>query len=85
MPCSLDMMLSNHGQSIFEYLAPARRGGSPSPCSSRLDSSTTGLYGQGVLGGGFHEYIFIEHAFKLIYSMQDQVNKIIIKVLIIKD
>jgi len=27
MPCSLDRMLSNHGQSMFEYLAPARRGG----------------------------------------------------------
>jgi len=27
MPISLDRMLSNHGQSMFEYLAPARRGG----------------------------------------------------------
>ena len=27
MPCSLDRMLSNHGQSMFEYTAPARRGG----------------------------------------------------------
>ena len=26
MPCSLDRMLSNHNQSMFEYLAPARRG-----------------------------------------------------------
>merc|ERR1719384_2858380 len=27
MPCSLERMLGNHGQSMFEYLAPARRGG----------------------------------------------------------
>ena len=27
MPVSLERMLSNHGQSMFEYLAPARRGG----------------------------------------------------------
>eukprot|EP00090_Calanus_glacialis_P020898 TRINITY_DN3224_c0_g1_i4.p1 TRINITY_DN3224_c0_g1~~TRINITY_DN3224_c0_g1_i4.p1 ORF type:complete len:401 (+),score=142.61 TRINITY_DN3224_c0_g1_i4:135-1337(+) len=27
MPVSLDKMLSKHGQSMFEYLAPARRGG----------------------------------------------------------
>ena len=27
MPCSLERMLSNHGQSMFEYNAPARRGG----------------------------------------------------------
>jgi len=27
MPCSLDRMLSNHGQSMFEYLAPARNRG----------------------------------------------------------
>jgi len=26
MPCSLERMLSTHGQSMFEYLAPARRG-----------------------------------------------------------
>jgi len=26
MPCSLEKMLSNHNQSMFEYLAPARRG-----------------------------------------------------------
>ena len=27
MPCSLERMLSTHSQSMFEYLAPARRGG----------------------------------------------------------
>ena len=27
MPIFLDRMLSNHGQSMFEYLDPARRGG----------------------------------------------------------
>jgi len=27
MPCNLDRMLSNHNQSMFEYLAPPRRGG----------------------------------------------------------
>ena len=26
MPCSLERMLSTHSQSMFEYLAPARRG-----------------------------------------------------------
>merc|ERR1719384_1060168 len=31
MPCSLERMLSTHGQSMFEYLAPARRGGRPMP------------------------------------------------------
>jgi len=29
MPCSLERMLSTHGQSMFEYLAPTRRGGRP--------------------------------------------------------
>jgi len=27
MPCSLERMLANHNQSMFEYLAPTRRGG----------------------------------------------------------
>ena len=27
MPCSLEKMLSNHAQSMFEYLAPRRGGG----------------------------------------------------------
>merc|ERR1719384_651328 len=31
MPCSLERMLANHNQSMFEYLAPARRGGRPMP------------------------------------------------------
>jgi hypothetical protein len=26
MPCSLERMLSNHNQSMFEYLAPTRSG-----------------------------------------------------------
>jgi len=41
MSCSLNRMLSNHGHSKFELLAPARRGGCPSPYISRLGSSTT--------------------------------------------
>jgi len=47
MPCSLDRMLSNHGQSMFEYLAPARRGGramQPQPMQQPARQQNNDMY-----------------------------------------
>ena len=66
MPISLDRMLSNHGQSLFDYLAPARRGGREGDAAPANAAAQRGVHGQGVLGRGggdnhmFYIFVFTE-------------------------